>query len=292
MDTVIPLLVLVISSLTKFVVPEDPPSFNAVVELVTKEQRVFSGESVRLRCNLTDKRTTSWGYTWFRGSEELPQREQDLHLWKARVQESGKYYCQGWKETGVGNIYTRRSLPVEIKVDGGWAFLQYQPHPVLVGDTLQITCRVRLNPQLEEVFLYKDGVEVMRQKDPRFHLTNATLDDQGDYSCRASWDINRQTRSVISSDVPVQVSEVLTEPVLEAVSVSKDKVKLICHVQYNARAPAPPVNYYFYKNNNRLGVATSENQKVVLSAPGLYSCRARVPQLDISRWSEPTEFGQ
>lgn len=70
--------------------------------------------------------------------------------------------------------------------------------------------------------------------------------------------------------------------------MAEDEMKLICHVQYNARAPAPPINYYFYKNDNLLGVATSKNQKVLLKAPGVYVCKARVPKLGISRLSEPT----
>lgn len=72
---------------------------------------------------------------------------------------------------------------------------------------MNATCRVRANPLFEEVFLYKDGVEIMRQKGPRphFFLNNLTLKDQGMYSCRASWDIDRRTRSVISADTPVQV---------------------------------------------------------------------------------------
>lgn len=69
-------------------------------------------------------------------------------------------------------------------------------------------------------------------------------------------------------------------------------MKLICHVQYNAPAPAPPVNYYFYKNNSRLGVATSENYNEVRQIPGHYSCKARVPLLNLSRLSEPKAFGQ
>lgn len=90
---------------------------------------------------------------------------------------------------------------------GGWAILQVPPHPSLVGETLKVTCRVRGTSQLHEVILYKDGVEVMRQNGlhPHFYLNNLTLEDQGIYSCRASWDEGRRTHSVISADASVQV---------------------------------------------------------------------------------------
>ncbi|XP_018557658.1 high affinity immunoglobulin gamma Fc receptor I [Lates calcarifer] len=298
MDTAISLLVL--SMLVQHVVPEVPTvtSFRAVVEKVSGDSRIFSGESVRLRCSIPDIHSSRWNYQWFKGSERLPQSEEVFILWKARVTDSGKFYCQGSRDTAVGNIYTLESLPVEINVDGGWAILQVPPHPALVGDSLQVTCRVRGNPPLHEVILYKDGVEVMTQKDgnPHFHLDNLTLKEKGMYSCRASWDTDRRTRSVISVDAPVQVVEVLSQPVLEIVAdnnlVSAKMMKLICHVQYNARAPAPPINYYFYKNNNRLGTATSENHDLVRRTPGWYSCRAKVPQLDLSRFSESKSFGR
>ncbi|XP_026219121.1 high affinity immunoglobulin epsilon receptor subunit alpha-like isoform X2 [Anabas testudineus] len=295
MDTVISLLVL--STLTQLVAPDVPsPTFSAVVELMSGHSKIFSGENIRLRCSVPDGNRSRWSYLWFRGSEQLPQSGEHLVLWKARVQESGKYYCQGLRDTAVGDIRTQLSLPVEITVDGGWAILQIPRHPILVGDTLNITCRVRANPQLEEVFLYKDDVEVMRQRgpNPHFSLSILTLKDQGMYSCRASWDIDRLTRSVSSSKTSVKVLEVLSQPILEIVPnvISSEKIKLICHVQYNAPAPAPPINYFFYKNDNRLGPATSENYDLVRKAPGEYSCKAKVPQTGISRWSEPKRFGQ
>lgn len=37
-----------------------------------------------------------------------------------------------------------------------------------------------------------------RGKDPQFILSNLTTEDQGMYSCRASWDVRRLTHSVIS----------------------------------------------------------------------------------------------
>ncbi|XP_042342338.1 Fc receptor-like A [Plectropomus leopardus] len=293
MDTVIHLLVL--SMLPQLVAPEAQlmTSFKAEVEIVSGDSRVFSGEGVRLKCSIPDVHRSSWNYLWFRGSEQLPQFGEHLILWKMKVQESGKYYCQGVRDTVVGNIHTLQSLPLEINVDGGWAILQVSPTPGLVGDTLMVTCRIRGTPQLHEVILYKDGVEVMTQSglNPHFYLTNLTLEDQGMYSCRASWDADRRTRSVISADTPLQVSEVLSQPILEIVAndslIPVNKMKLICHVQYHAHAPAPPIHYYFYKNNNRLGTATSENHDLVKRTPGQYSCRAKVPELGISKWSEP-----
>ncbi|XP_029302962.1 uncharacterized protein LOC115018213 [Cottoperca gobio] len=297
MDKIISLFVL--STLPQLVVPQAThvTSFRAVMEMVSGDSRIFSGESVRLKCSIPDVHRSSWNYLWFRGSEQLLQIGDHLILWKAKVQESGTFYCQGVRDTLVGNIHTRQSLPLEINVDGGYAILHVSPHPALVGDTLNVTCRVRGPPELHEMILYKDGVEVMKQNglNPHFYLTNLTLDDQGTYSCRASWHAHRRTHSVISADAPVHVLEVLSQPVLEIVDdnlIPFNRMKLICHLQYNAHAPIPPIHYYFYMNNNRLGQATSENHDLVKRTPGQYSCKARVPELGISRYSEPENFGQ
>uniref|UniRef100_A0A668RS47 Ig-like domain-containing protein n=1 Tax=Oreochromis aureus TaxID=47969 RepID=A0A668RS47_OREAU len=248
-------------------------SFRANIELVSEHSRIFSGERARLRCSIPDVHRSNWTYLWFRGSEELSQTGEELNLWNTKVQESGKYYCQGTRNTKVGKIRTQQSVPVELKVDGGWAILQVPRHPQLVGSTLEVTCRVRRNPRLEEIILYKDGVEVMRQNGhkPDFYLTNLSLEDLG-----------RQTLSVLS------------QPILEIIpnyDTQLKRMKLTCHVQYNAPAPAPPIDFYFYKNNRRLGPATSDNYNLVKQTPGLYSCKARVPQLDLSKSSEPKNFG-
>ncbi|XP_068441502.1 Fc receptor-like A [Clinocottus analis] len=298
MDAVISLLVL--STLPQLVVPEFPSetSFRAVVELLSGDSRIFSGEGARLKCSIPDVHATSWRYLWFRGSELLPQAGQQLILWQAKVQESGELCCQGVRDTRVGEIRTLKSLPLELNVDGGWAILQVPPHPGLVGETLKVTCRMRVTARLHEVILYKDGVEVIRQNglNPHFYLSNLTLGDQGMYSCRASWDSDRRTHSVVSADASVQVLEVLSQPFLEIVSdntlTQVNKMKLVCHLQYNARPPAPPVNFFFYKNGHRLGTAMSENNDLVRRTPGQYSCKARVLELGISRESEPKSFGE
>uniref|UniRef100_A0A3P9MYW8 Ig-like domain-containing protein n=1 Tax=Poecilia reticulata TaxID=8081 RepID=A0A3P9MYW8_POERE len=237
--------------------------------IVSGDSMIFSGEPLSLRCIIPDPYQASWGYLWFRGSVQLPQTGEIFQLWNANVKESGKYSCQGKKETDVGSIKTLRSLPYEIHVDGGFAILQLAKRPVLVGDALDLKCRLRGNAPVHETILYRDGIQVMVQSGSslNFHLPHVTLEDEGRYSCRVSWDLSRRTHSVMS--VPTLV---LAKPVLEIdidnAQLGQYKMNLICHVQYNAPAPAAPVNYYFYKNNNLLGPANSLNHMHVRKATG------------------------
>lgn len=98
-------------------------SFLPVVELVSGDWRIFSGDSVRLKCNIPDRRST-WSYQWFRGLKQLPQSGEHFSLWRAHVKESGKYYCQGVRDTAFGKFYTLQSLPLEINVDGTFSFIR------------------------------------------------------------------------------------------------------------------------------------------------------------------------
>lgn len=115
-------------------------SFRAVVERVSGDSTIFSGEDVRLRCSIPDAHRSNWNYLWFRGSELLPQSGEQLVLWKVKIKDGGKIYCQGVRDTVVGNIYTLQSLPMELNVDGKILFifiiknlldLHIQPHSSL-----------------------------------------------------------------------------------------------------------------------------------------------------------------
>lgn len=64
-------------------------------------------------------------------------------------------------------------------------------------------------------------------------------------------------------------------------------IKIVCQHDYNVRPPAPPVVYYFYRNNRRLGTAQSNNYDYVNRIEGEYSCKAKVTALQITMSSEP-----
>lgn len=52
-------------------------------------------------------------------------------------------------------------------------------------------------------------------KDPQFILSNLTTEDQGMYSCRASWDVRGLTHSVMSVETLGRVvGEFLVPPLL------------------------------------------------------------------------------
>lgn len=100
--------------------PEAPlvVPWRAVVELVSGHSRIFSGDDAKLRCSIPDPYQSTWRYLWFKGSEELNQHGNELIIWRARIIDSGKFYCQGVRDTAVGKVHTNQSLPVEIFVDG------------------------------------------------------------------------------------------------------------------------------------------------------------------------------
>ncbi|CAN9511453.1 unnamed protein product [Ophioblennius macclurei] len=206
MERIIALLAL--STLPRLVTPEDV-SLRAVIEVVPQTSKIFTGEGIRLTCSVPDDQSSVWGYQWFRDSEQLPQTFETFSLWNAKMKESGNFSCRGVRDVRFEKLYTLKSLPVEIRVDGGLAILQADPQPGLVGGNMSMTCRVRRNPPVHEIILYKDGYEVMREsgQDAQFHLTNLKPGDRGMYSCRASWDVKRRTISVISAATYVQISE-------------------------------------------------------------------------------------
>ncbi|CAF97406.1 unnamed protein product [Tetraodon nigroviridis] len=220
--------------------------YNPVVEILSGDFRIFSGEGVELRCTVPDHMST-WQYRWFKGSEELHYHGQIFVLWKARVDDTGKYSCQGVRDTVVGDIRTLQSVPVEIIVDGGWALTHVTPQPALVGHSLEVTCRVRGRRPLSEVILYRDGVEVMRNQgnNPKFLLSNLTIEDQGMYSCRASWDTNSQTHSVISVHIPGMVRrgsvQTASGDQCQQLTESQDEARLPTRVKTSRSCPSAAI---------------------------------------------------
>nr|QAY82328.1 Fc gamma receptor-like protein [Plecoglossus altivelis] len=264
----------------------------AEVQIVTGAPRIFSGEKVVLRCVVDQDFYPD--IRWFRGPELLYEA-QELTLWEAKLDQAGSYYCQGFMKIPSTTLYTNNSQPFHLDVDGGWVILEAPPPLVLVGDDLEVKCRLRGNQVPKHVILYRDGQEVLKREGPdavALNLTNLTLQDTGSYHCRATWDTRGRSRAAESQPTRITVQEVLTEPTLQVnpniPGFPPRKMQLVCQVEYNAHPPTPPLVHLFYWNGAIMRPATTENSIFVPTQPGDYSCRAKVPLLNIEKRSEIT----
>ncbi|XP_072314494.1 high affinity immunoglobulin gamma Fc receptor I-like [Eucyclogobius newberryi] len=260
------------------------------LEIVTGHSKVFTGQTVRLKCVAPATQYKSiWTYTWHCGHKRLPYAGEELVLLNIKTKDNGNYSCKGIRHTSVQDIPTSESVAVDISVHGGWAILD-APSKGVVGFPIEMTCHVRGNHPIHQVILYRNGVEVLEQNDPKFVLNNLTLEDGGEHTCRASWNQNGRTMSVISAQVSVQVVEPLTQPTLsivkDALLNSLSKLKLKCALEYNVPDPAPRVLYSFYINGSRYGTPTFDNFYVIPRSNGPFKCNAKVSQLGLSQWSE------
>lgn len=71
-------------------------------------------------------------------------------------------------------------------------------------------------------------------------------------------------------------------------------LRLSCSFEFNEQDPATQVHVYFYRNGRKLsGIARSakNSNQIVLSKDGWYRCKARVPRLNLVRWSLLVKYG-
>lgn len=83
------------------------------------ESRLFSGEDVQVTCSVPDDPLSNWIYRWFLDGVFLSSTEV-YSINKARIQQSGKYTCQGEKtiKSWPYIVSSAPSDPLDIYVDG------------------------------------------------------------------------------------------------------------------------------------------------------------------------------
>jgi len=80
--------------------------------------RIFSGDTIRLRCIILDERST-WSPSWLRNNVKIPATaEGEVNISPAQTEHSGNYSCYGVRRTDVGDMFTNKSAPVEMTVTG------------------------------------------------------------------------------------------------------------------------------------------------------------------------------
>lgn len=274
---------------------EDPsqPQFVAKATVSLGKPKLFSGEDVQLDCNVPDDHSSSWLYRWFRDGVPLSSNKV-YSIKKARVQQSGSYTCQGRKQikTWPYSIMTNPSDPLKIHVNGGWVLLQTPSESHISDEPMTLTCRIRDNPLLLNVIFYKDDMMIKTQNDNDLVIPSLSIEDDGMYSCRATWLNNLMYQSAQSVPFSVTVLEKLETPRLVP---DQDQVRIgtqvvfSCIAKVNSRVQGLSVEYYYVKDDNRLAPASSKDTYVISRVneedAGNYTCKVRVRALNVERWS-------
>ncbi|XP_060730931.1 high affinity immunoglobulin gamma Fc receptor I-like [Tachysurus vachellii] len=277
----------------------EEPQFKAKATVSSGHQQLFSGEDVQLTCSVPDDPSSSWKYQWFHDGVSLGFTTV-YSIKKARVQQSGSYTCQGQKAITT-HPYTQSSVlsdPLKIHVDGGWILLQYSVEP-LIEEPLTLTCRVRDDRLISGVIFYKDGIKIKTQKNPDLVFPSLSFEDDGMYSCRATWLKNLDYQSAQSVPNSVAVLEKLETPRMvlltdpNQVTIGK-QVVFRCITKVNTREQGVSIEYLYIKDDKRLERPSAKDTYIITRVSkedaGSYTCKVSVKALNVERWSNHVQL--
>ncbi|RXN25891.1 high affinity immunoglobulin gamma Fc receptor I-like isoform X1 [Labeo rohita] len=170
---------------------------------------------------------------------------------------------------------TLRSNAVTLKKTEHMVMLVPPAVPALQGETVALRCVVWAGPKLENVIFYKDTKVLTSSPEDTYTITNATQDDNGKYSCRATYRFSQISAEATQQegDSDAQEFKVIVGPPAAVISESDKTLKCSC-----PRCPADCTSYLWYHtplNDPYERRKLSENdQSSTVEEEGLYSCRS------------------
>ncbi|XP_036090657.1 Fc receptor-like protein 5 isoform X2 [Rousettus aegyptiacus] len=206
-----------------------------------------SGQEVTLTCHGSSFESPGQT-TWFHlHQDNETSRRTPGSTWVVR--ESGQYRCQAGR--------SRPSSPVHLTFSRASLILQAPP-AVFEGDTVLLRCQGKVDSELHNKTLYRNG-RALAWLGGRsgFLIHAAALRDNGAYHCTAE---REAAASATSNTVEIQVQELFPRPVLTASParpVEGDPVTLTCETQLPPQRQDVQLRFRFYRDNQPLGFGRS-----------------------------------
>nr|XP_011768237.1 Fc receptor-like protein 5 isoform X6 [Macaca nemestrina] len=243
-------------------------TYKSIIFLQPPWTTVFRGERVNLTCKgfgFYSSQKTKWYYRYL--GKEISRETQKNTL---EVQESGEYRCQAQGSP--------LSSPVSLDFSSASLILQ-APLSVFEGDSVVLRCRAKAEVTLKTTIYKNENVLAFLNKTTDFHISHASLKDNGAYRCTGY----KETCCLVSSNtVKIQVQESFTRPVLRVSSfqpISGSPVTLTCETQLSLERSDVPLQFCFFRNDQMLGSGCSLSPKFQITAmwskdSGSYWCKA------------------
>uniref|UniRef100_A0A8I5NR07 Fc receptor like 5 n=1 Tax=Papio anubis TaxID=9555 RepID=A0A8I5NR07_PAPAN len=243
-------------------------TYKSIIFLQPPWTTVFRGERVNLTCKgfgFYSSQKTKWYYQYL--GKEISRETQKNTL---EVHKSGEYRCQAQGSP--------LSSPVYLDFSSASLILQ-APLSVFEGDSVVLRCRAKAEVTLNTTIYKNENVLAFLNKRTDFHISHASLKDNGAYRCTGY----KETCCLVSSNtVKIQVQESFTRPVLRVSSfqpISGSPVTLTCETQLSLERSDVPLQFCFFRNDQMLGSGWSLSPKFQISAmwskdSGSYWCKA------------------
>ncbi|XP_077843255.1 Fc receptor-like protein 5 isoform X6 [Macaca mulatta] len=243
-------------------------TYKSIIFLQPPWTTVFRGERVNLTCKgfgFYSSQKTKWYYRHL--GKEISRETQKNTL---EVQESGEYRCQAQGSP--------LSSPVSLDFSSASLILQ-APLSVFEGDSVVLRCRAKAEVTLKTTIYKNENVLAFLNKTTDFHISHASLKDNGAYRCTGY----KETCCLVSSNtVKIQVQESFTRPVLRVSSfqpISGSPVTLTCETRLSLERSDVPLQFCFFRNDQMLGSGCSLSPKFQITAmwskdSGSYWCKA------------------
>uniref|UniRef100_A0A8C7J448 Ig-like domain-containing protein n=1 Tax=Oncorhynchus kisutch TaxID=8019 RepID=A0A8C7J448_ONCKI len=276
--------------------PSDPVTLTvkalptALVKIVTPQGLLYPGETVTLRCDISDY--TDWTYRWFRNNEEPPiQTRKTITI--SLPDQAGKYQCFGTRRDRPQKSYRSSALPIIITDYQPKTTLTSDKENIFTGDRVTLSCTVE-SPGWK-FYWYRhrpDSTPVTTTSGYSYTLSWVSVSDGGQYWCRAGR--GDPVYYTLYSD-PVQIN--ITDQPQPVLSISSqwlnpgDSVTLSCEVDKTSivwrfswyrtvpyRAGLPSLSDKSYSLQPLSDNVTSEDSYTQIPAgptpTGGYVCRA------------------
>uniref|UniRef100_A0A3P8PSY4 Ig-like domain-containing protein n=1 Tax=Astatotilapia calliptera TaxID=8154 RepID=A0A3P8PSY4_ASTCA len=150
---------------------------------------ILIGETVTVRCEIQGGEGAQWTYEWRQNKLNTPPTSNEYRIITVTESDGGEYSCRVW---GVWPIATGHSIPIQplqelgSHYDGNGPILVSPVHPVTEGASVSLTCSLRTQKILSNVFFYHN--DKLIQNDPRGELKISAVSksDEGFYKCQYS----------------------------------------------------------------------------------------------------------
>ncbi|XP_073686731.1 high affinity immunoglobulin gamma Fc receptor I-like [Garra rufa] len=194
---------------------------------------------------------------------------------------------------------TLRSNAVTLKMTELMVMLVPPAGPALQGEPVTLRCEVWGGLELESAVFRKNSKEINSSPKGTYTITNATQDDNGKYSCHATYRFSHISAQATSREGDSDAQELKViggPPAATVISESHNSLQCSCPL-----CPANCTSYLWYHtplNDPFERRRLPENKKyITVEEEGLYSCRMDCGK-GFSRFSnfyrykaQPVEFG-